>query len=191
MYIKAVSCELHRPVLAEIISVPVNQSSEAYKMDHLKRGYAYVFHHETFDDHLLLDQRADDNNLEKKLIDVLTRLNFEVKCFRDFKYEEIKTQVQSCKYIVAPFTISKLGLNYIKSTSLSVFHKVSEQDDLKDCDCLLVIIMTHGFLNDQLYAKNTHYHPDFLKMHFTTNQCQLLAGKPKLFIIQVLSLFVF
>ena len=62
--------------------------------------------------------------------------------------------------------------------------EVSKQEDLKDCDCLLIIFMTHGW-NDMLFARDTYYHPEILRLMFTTNQCKQMAGKPKLFIIQV------
>ena len=78
--------------------VPVNKSSETYKMDHLNRGYAYIFHHENFDYNLELDPRLEDKVFVLKLTEALTNLNFNVKCFSDYTYLQIKEETQSCQY---------------------------------------------------------------------------------------------
>ena len=62
---------------------------------------------------------------------------------------------------------------------------VAKQDH-KHNDCVLVIIMTHGFNNGMLFARDTMYNPDKnLRPYFTADKCKSLAGKPKLFFYQV------
>jgi caspase 7 len=56
-----------------------------------------------------------------------------------------------------------------------------------DADCLVIIVLTHGKEN-ALHAKDTHYEPDILWNAFTADKCPSLAGKPKLFFIQVIFL---
>jgi caspase-like apoptosis-related cysteine protease len=60
---------------------------------------------------------------------------------------------------------------------------VATKEDHRNSDCILFVFMTHGY-NGKLYAKDTHYNPDPLRLLFTSDKCPSLAGKPKIFIIQ-------
>ena len=53
-----------------------------------------------------------------------------------------------------------------------------------DSDCLLIVIMTHGD-DGMLYAYDGGYQFDWIWSCFTSDRCPTLAGKPKLFFIQV------
>lgn len=57
-------------------------------------------------------------------------------------------------------------------------------EDHTDSDCILIALMTHGD-DGILYAKDQQYKPEKLWSHFTSDQCPTLAGKPKIFFIQV------
>ena len=57
-------------------------------------------------------------------------------------------------------------------------------EDHSDNDCVLIALMSHGD-DGVLYAKDQQYKPERLWSHFTSDQCPTLAGKPKLFFIQV------
>ena len=57
-------------------------------------------------------------------------------------------------------------------------------EDHSDNDCVLIALMSHGD-DGILYAKDQQYKPEKLWSHFTSDQCPTLAGKPKLFFIQV------
>lgn len=57
-------------------------------------------------------------------------------------------------------------------------------EDHSDNDCVLIALMSHGD-DGVLYAKDQQYKPEKLWSHFTSDQCPTLAGKPKLFFIQV------
>lgn len=67
-----------------------------------------------------------------------------------------------------------------------IYTVCSREEDLRQSDCILIIVMTHGLFNDHLYSKDTHYPSNDLRLLFLTKQCPSLAGKPKLFIFQVL-----
>ncbi|XP_032781169.2 caspase-1 isoform X3 [Daphnia magna] len=139
-----------------IITVPVNKDTQCYNMHHKRRGDAYIFHHTEFDSNLVLGERKDDKDLLQKLSDILAdRLEFNVKVFKDLKYKKIEEEI-----------------------------KKAAHENHKNSDCILFVFMTHGS-NDKLYARNTHYTLDPLRSLFTSEKCRTLAGKPKIFIIQV------
>ena len=56
--------------------------------------------------------------------------------------------------------------------------------DHSECDSLAIVFMSHGE-QDILYGRNGSFKADFLFESFNTDQCKSLAGKPKLFFIQV------
>lgn len=56
--------------------------------------------------------------------------------------------------------------------------------DHSDSDCLIIVVMTHGD-RGMIYARDHAYRPDFLWSRFAGSKCTTLAGKPKLFFIQV------
>ena len=53
-----------------------------------------------------------------------------------------------------------------------------------DADCVLVAVLSHGEMGI-LYASDQPYKPDRLWGHFNAEKCPSLAGKPKLFFVQV------
>lgn len=57
-------------------------------------------------------------------------------------------------------------------------------EDHTDRDCVVIAVMSHGD-DGILYAKDQQYKPERLWSYFTSDQCPTLAGKPKLFFIQV------
>jgi caspase-like apoptosis-related cysteine protease len=57
--------------------------------------------------------------------------------------------------------------------------------DHKNEDCLVVVVLTHGREDNTLYASDRAYKADTLWSSFTADVCPELAGKPKIFIIQV------
>jgi caspase-like apoptosis-related cysteine protease len=48
----------------------------------------------------------------------------------------------------------------------------------------MITVLSHGG-DGILYAKDTFYKPELLWSFFTADKCPTLAGKPKLFFIQV------
>ena len=58
-------------------------------------------------------------------------------------------------------------------------------DGLKNYDCLVVCVLTHGDEFEVIFAKDTMYHLKGLVEPFTGRNCIQLANKPKLFFVQV------
>jgi caspase-like apoptosis-related cysteine protease len=69
-------------------------------------------------------------------------------------------------------------------TSSYIILSVTEEDH-SDADCLLVTVLTHGETSKFLHAQDTLYNVEELWLPFTADKCLSLAGKPKIFIIQV------
>ena len=67
----------------------------------------------------------------------------------------------------------------------NVFIAVSRMDELKDYDCLVVFVLTHGDECEKIFAKDGPYYVKELVEPFTGRNCMQLANKPKLFFIQV------
>ncbi|EFX74107.1 hypothetical protein DAPPUDRAFT_307426 [Daphnia pulex] len=134
--------------------LPVDRDSEAYNMNHVKRGKACIFNHENFNPNLDLKPRAGTSKDRDNLYMRLRELDFDVTYFNDLTFNELNTEI-------------------IKLAS----------EDHSEHDCVLVALMSHGD-DGILYAKDQQYKPEKLWSHFTSDQCPTLAGKPKLFFIQ-------
>jgi caspase-like apoptosis-related cysteine protease len=67
---------------------------------------------------------------------------------------------------------------------LNYFFITVTRTDHSKFDCVLVAVLSHGD-HQLLYAKDFSYKPDMLWQSFTANKCPTLAGKPKIFLIQV------
>jgi caspase-like apoptosis-related cysteine protease len=74
-------------------------------------------------------------------------------------------------------------------TSSFIIFSVAEEDH-SDADCLLVTVLTHGEKSKFLHSYDCLYSVADLWSPFTADKCLSLAGKPKIFIIQVISFFV-
>ena len=59
------------------------------------------------------------------------------------------------------------------------------KEDHSDNDCLVCCFLTHGH-DEYLWAYDRLYDLDHILSFFTGDKCKTLAGKPKIFIIQVL-----
>lgn len=57
--------------------------------------------------------------------------------------------------------------------------------DFSKEDCLAVVVLTHGDEDGKLYCYDSYYNEEMLWTPFAANKCPTLAGKPKLFFIQV------
>ena len=76
-----------------------------------------------------------------------------------------------------------LSLVYQNNLVDNLFLVASE--DHSERDCVVVAVMSHGD-DGILYAKDQQYKPERLWSYFTSDQCPTLAGKPKMFFIQVI-----
>lgn len=79
------------------VRLPVERDALEYKMTHEKRGLAYIFNHENFDDDLSLKPRigtdADCQNLKR----TLEHLSFQVVVCKDLSYDEIIEEIEKSK----------------------------------------------------------------------------------------------
>jgi len=63
-------------------------------------------------------------------------------------------------------------------------------DELKNYDCLVVFVLTHGDECEIICAKDGAYYVKELVEPFTGENCTQLASKPKLFFVQVIGIFL-
>ena len=75
-------------------------------------------------------------------------------------------------------------LKYNVHNKLYIILLVAEEDH-SNADCLLVTVLTHGETTNFIYAYDGYYNVEDLWLPFTAEKCLSLAGKPKIFIIQV------
>lgn len=67
--------------------------------------------------------------------------------------------------------------------SKTLFWSVADEDHSRN-DCLVVFVLTHG-QDGQVHAHDVTYKPSSLWNQFSADKCRTLAGKPKMFFIQV------
>jgi len=61
---------------------------------------------------------------------------------------------------------------------------VSTKEDHSKRDCLFIAVFSHGDKN-KIHARDGEYKPTMLWESFRADRCPTLAGKPKIFLIQV------
>nr|ASY99951.1 caspase-3 [Daphnia pulex] len=131
-----------------------------YDMGHRLRGIACIFNHDKFHQRTWPADRIPSDRLgSSKDRDDLTRtlrqLDFEVKSFNNFTADQVRKEIA----------------------------KLAEKVDHTDHDCLLVVVMSHG-QDGKICAYDTVYNVEDVWMPFTSDRCDTLVGKPKLFFIQ-------
>lgn len=67
-----------------------------------------------------------------------------------------------------------------------IFYSVVSRENHSENDCLAVVLLTHGINSSFVYARDNPYSVEFLWNSFTPDKCPTLAGKPKLFFLQVI-----
>ncbi|NXS80936.1 CASP6 protein, partial [Erpornis zantholeuca] len=125
-----------------------------YKMNHQKRGVAFIFNHEHFSWRLMMIDRrgtmADRNNLKR----CLTDLGFEVRLFDDLTANDVRQKISE-----------------------------ASMDDHSNADCFVCVFLTHGE-DDHVYAYDAKIKIQEITDMFRGDKCQSLVGKPKIFIFQ-------
>ena len=127
-----------------------------YKMNHAKRGIAVIFNHKNYDPRLEQKERKGTDIDRDSFKEALEILGFDVQSHDDFSLSQIETKLQE---------LAKL--------------------DHSQNDCILVSIFTHGETK-WLYARDQTYKLEWLWDHLDNDKCPTLAGKPKIFIVQVM-----
>ncbi|XP_068084304.1 uncharacterized protein [Anabrus simplex] len=125
-----------------------------YDMNHPRRGYALIFSHKNFLEHLNLNERDNADIDAQKLLHTFRRFNFTTEVYMDKKYHEI----------------------------IEILSNLAGQDHHEE-DCLVIAISTSGE-KGFLMAADKPYNPENLWTPFIGNKCPSLAGKPKLFFIE-------
>lgn len=104
--------------------MPVPKYASHYKMDHKKRGLAYIFNHEVFECGGL-KARTGTNEDCKNLKECLMWLGFDVHVFKDLNYTDIEFQVRQAArldhthhdcFLVAVLSHGEMGIIYAKDT---------------------------------------------------------------------------
>jgi len=67
---------------------------------------------------------------------------------------------------------------------------VVSREDHTNADCLACVLLTHGDRGDVIYATNGTLELHSIIDMFKPDRCPTLAGKPKLFFIQVCAIAV-
>ena len=124
-------------------------------MSHRRRGKAIIFNHYRFDPKQQLKPRTGTDTDRDNLRVCLRQLDFEVEVYNDLPVKEIDKVLEDVAL-----------------------------EDHSDADCILIACLSHGELGI-LYASDHAYKPDKLWAPFNSEACPSLAGKPKLFFIQV------
>jgi len=67
-----------------------------------------------------------------------------------------------------------------------VVYLIVANEDHTDNDCIAMVVLSHGINSSLVYAKDNPYPVEYLWSSFTADACPSLAGKPKLFFVQVI-----
>lgn len=127
---------------------------EEYCMNHPRRGTLLLFNQKNFDPKLNLKPRNGTDVDRDKVQALFEKLGFSVKVFNDMTFVKIKQE------------LSKAAM-----------------EDHSQSDCFASVMLTHGD-EGLLYSCDTKFKPSDLWTPFLADECQSLAGKPKLFFIQ-------
>ncbi|XP_047481213.1 caspase-1-like [Penaeus chinensis] len=138
--------------------MPVGPKEPNYNMQHKKRGHAVILAYENFSSYGPPRRSCAEND-----VDIVTaafkKLKFTVRTSWDLKRDDF--------------------LKVLKQESLS---------DHSDHDCLVVVLMSHGGVDDMnnefIYTYDHKVMTSELWKNFTPEKCPTLAGKPKMFFLQ-------
>ena len=127
----------------------------AYPMSRVPRGLCLIINNLDFQDKEL-DRRGGEFD-EEMLLDLFSKLSFEVCIKNDLKYYEM----------------------------LAIAEKFASKDH-RDYDAFVMIVMSHGGDGDTIYGVRGRHkiRVTDLMAEFKIDRCPSLAGKPKIFIVQ-------
>lgn len=142
------------PVPARIHMTKAEFEADIYKMDHKNRGYAVIINNKSFDSVVGLGPRNGTDVDASALANRFAELGFDVEIEDDVTTEEM----------------------------LQIMKKYAFMDH-SDNDCFACAILSHGE-EGIVYGKNGKIDIKKLLQPFKGNNCDSLAGKPKIFFIQ-------
>ena len=133
-----------------------------------------------------LTSRVGTDVDKEKLSECLSLLGFQVHIHNDLSFEKIRETIDSREcYNESYMSYCSFVLNAFFSYYFPNFYlRIVAKEDHKNNDCLMIIVLSHG-KTDLLYAYDMSYNPEVLWEPFSAERCADLAGKPKLFFIQV------
>ncbi|CAH1794547.1 unnamed protein product [Owenia fusiformis] len=137
-----------------LMTKPVAGLSE-YNFSHKRRGKALIINNRNFDAMLTGQMDRDGTDIDADAITArLTDLGFDVDV-----------------------------LHNLTTTKMSFALRNAAEEDHSDADCFVCVILSHG-RDGRVYGIDGTITIESLLRHFKGDECQTLAGKPKLFFIQ-------
>lgn len=128
---------------------------DIYHMQSIPRGFCILINNVSFENGAQ-QERKGSNVDARRLDEIFQELSFEVHYKIDLTSEEIK----------------------------ELLKKVSEKEDLKNHDAIVVIILSHGTKGCVYGTDNIGVRLDEIYSYFNNENCRYLIGKPKMFFIQ-------
>ncbi|KAG8223622.1 hypothetical protein J437_LFUL003490, partial [Ladona fulva] len=129
-------------------------NDETYLIGRGEKSIALIFNHFEFDSRGLNSQRKSAESDGKRLVTLLTKLNFDVRYHVNLTLDELSKEIES----------------------------VAKENHSKR-DCLLVMILTKGE-SGELYARDFSYNDKTIWKNFDASKVPSLNGKPKVFLFQ-------
>lgn len=170
-------------------SMPVAQDATCYNMDHEYRGVAVIINHDVFEGSAQsLPERSGSWKDVEELQSMFYSLDFKVVVWDNLYHDELHYRMNKCMYydMLSIVSITKyIWIMYFNMTVFFFIFSVANEDH-SDNDCLAVVVLTHGINSSFIYAKDNPYPVESLWNSFTADKCPTLAGKPKIFFIQVI-----
>lgn len=140
----------------EIQNTSIDEKSEAYKMNHAKRGIALIINNEEFHPRTGMTSRNGSSRDAETMKGVLNnRLGFKVIARNNMTVKQMKL----------------------------IFEDISA-DDHTNNDGFVCVILSHGDDGGIIYGTDDKIPLDDLISYILPNKCPSLAGKPKLFFVQ-------
>ncbi|XP_023326454.1 caspase isoform X3 [Eurytemora carolleeae] len=128
--------------------------NDTYSTEGKRRGICMIFENDMFHTDLGLSKRKGSNVDRVLMIDVFTKLQFEVRVFQNLTTTEILQKLEAARF-----------------------------EDHSHSDMFAIVILSHGN-EGILYGYDRPYAVQKIWEPFTAANCEDLAGKPKLFFIQ-------
>lgn len=170
-----------------------------YNMQHKKRGACLIFNHKHCDG---WNTRKGTSIDRKRLQKTFRSLNFKVVTHNDRTKSQILNEILPEGVFIWLFFLPiysninfRININYLFCILIEV-----AKADHSDADCLVITLLTHGELAEEVddenktilshelvcsvVAKDKSYPVHEIFQQFTDRKCPTLANKPKLFFIQ-------
>lgn len=182
------------PSKNEKTPIGLDFDKDEYLNNHPRRGKAIIFNHLKYKNQSHKERKGSELDAER-LQEELKAVGFEVEELENRTYEQIKKKLKQSKFEIV----------VRERQTLKIFFFLAAEEDHRDADCLVVVVMTHGAqihpkqkkaeskggFSDEKYsmqalaAYDKCYDERELFEPFDGDKCKSLFTKPKIFIIQV------